>query len=79
MIAYSMGTVMIFTERKSDQMELRRGFDIKKGQKIVVAEDVVTTGGSVKEVIDICHKREAEVMAVVSIVDRSQEADFGLP
>ncbi|MDZ7836467.1 MAG: hypothetical protein U5N58_00210 [Actinomycetota bacterium] len=33
MIAYSMGTVMIFTERKSDQMELRRGFDIKKGQK----------------------------------------------
>jgi len=79
MLAYRMGKDMIFTERKTDKMELRRGFQLNAGQRVVIAEDVITTGGSVKEVIEICKQNKAEVMAVVSIVDRSQGVDFKVP
>jgi len=77
MLAYTAGCRMIFTERKTEKMELRRGFEIERGQEVVVAEDVITTGGSVKEVIEICEKRGAVVKAVVSIVDRSDGPEFG--
>ena len=60
-------------------MELRRGFEIEQGQEIIVAEDVITTGGSVKEVIEICKKRGARIKAVVSIVDRSDGLSFKYP
>ncbi|HEY4696333.1 MAG TPA: orotate phosphoribosyltransferase [Candidatus Hydromicrobium sp.] len=79
MIAYAAGCRMIFTERKTENMELRRGFEIKPGQEIIVAEDVITTGGSVKEVIEICRKKKAQVKAVVSIVDRSDSLKFEYP
>jgi orotate phosphoribosyltransferase len=79
MLAYIAGCRMVFTERKPEKMELGRGFKIKKGQRIVVAEDVITTGGSVKEVIDICEERGASVEAVVSIVDRSDDLKFKCP
>lgn len=71
MLAYIAGCRMIFTERKTEKMELRRGFVIEKGWDVIVAEDVITTGGSVKEVIRICEERGVVVKAVSSIVDRS--------
>lgn len=76
MLAYRMGTDMIFSERKNGRMTLRRGFQLKKGQKVIIAEDVITTGGSVKEVMDICKQNHAEVLGIASIVDRSQGVDF---
>lgn len=76
MLAYIAGCRMIFTERKTKKMELRRGFELKHGWEVIVAEDVVTTGGSVKEVIEICEKRGAAVKAVASIVDRSDSLKF---
>jgi orotate phosphoribosyltransferase len=79
MLSYIAGTRMIFTERKSSNMELRRGFEIRNGEEIIIAEDVVTTGGSVKEVIDICERYGAIVKAVVSIVDRSEKLEFEYP
>jgi len=79
MLAYELDCGMIFTERKAGKMELRRGFEIKPGQKIIVAEDVITTGGSVKEVIEICKERGADVKAVISIVDRSEDLRLGCP
>lgn len=79
MVAYTAGCRMIFTERKNEKMELRRGFEIEPGQEIIVAEDVITTGGSVKEVIEICRKKKAKVKAVVSIVDRSDNLKFEYP
>jgi orotate phosphoribosyltransferase len=79
LLAYKLGKKMIFAERKSEKMEIRRGFEIKKGEKLIVAEDVITTGGSVREIIDICKSNGAEVEAVVSIVNRSENADFGIP
>lgn len=61
----------IFAERKSGTMTIRRGFEIQPGAKILVVEDVVTTGGSVQEVIDLVTKEGAEVIGVGVIVDRS--------
>ena len=70
---------VIFSERVNDKMTLRRGFSLKKGEKVLVVEDVITTGGSVKEVIELVKNEEAEVIGVGSIVDRSGgKVDFGV-
>jgi len=79
MLAYVSNKKMIFAERKNEKMELRRGFEIQKNERIIIAEDVITTGGSVKEIIEICNERGAQVEAVVSIVDRSEKTDFNVP
>ena len=70
----------IFAERENGNMTLRRGFTIPKGAKVLVVEDVVTTGGSVSEVMDIVANSEAEVVGVCVVVDRSGgKIDFGVP
>ncbi len=71
----------IFAERNSTgKMDLRRGFEIKNGEKILVAEDVVTTGGSVKEVIELVRNMGGVVMAVSSIANRGKEENpFDVP
>ena len=61
----------IFAERMNGKMSLRRGFKIDKNEKILLVEDVITTGGSVKEVIDLAHKNHGQVVGVGIIVDRS--------
>lgn len=70
-----------FTERGDDgQMALRRGFEVKPGQKVLVVEDVVTTGGSVREVMDIVRAAGGETVGVGAIVDRTGgKIDFGVP
>jgi orotate phosphoribosyltransferase len=72
----------IFVEKDGEGgLVLRRGFVIRPGEKIVVAEDVVTRGGRVQETIDIIRAAGGEVLAAGSIVDRSggQLPDFGCP
>ncbi|MCI1186680.1 orotate phosphoribosyltransferase [Hymenobacter sp. DH14] len=62
----------IFTERDVDgQMTLRRGFTIEPGEKVVIAEDVVTTGKSTLEVAKVLREIGAEVLAVASLIDRT--------
>lgn len=61
----------MFTERKENRMQLRRGFSITPGERILVCEDVVTTGGSVGEVIEIVRGLGGEIAGVAAIVDRS--------
>ena len=61
----------IFAERENGVMSLRRGFGIKKEERVLVVEDVVTTGGSVKEIIQLVEKAEAALAGVGYIVDRS--------
>lgn len=61
----------MFTERKDGTMQLRRGFEINNNEKILVCEDVITTGGSVREVIDIVKNNGGIVVGVSAIVDRS--------
>jgi len=70
-----------FTERDEDgKMTLRRGFVVNPGEKILVVEDVVTTGGSVREVIELVKAAGGIVVGVGSIVDRTAgKIDFGVP
>jgi orotate phosphoribosyltransferase len=79
MLAFKLNAKMIFTERKNNLMELRRGFEISAGEKIIIAEDVITTGGSVFEIIEICKKFKADIKGIISIVDRSENLKFEYP
>ena len=70
----------IFAERIDEKMELRRGFSISQGERIVIVEDIITTGGSVFELINLAEELSAEIVHVVNIVDRSLEGiNFGYP
>jgi len=69
----------IFTERENGKMTLRRSFKIKKGEKVLVVEDVTTTGSSVKEIIDIVKERQGKVVGIGALIDRSGgKIDFGV-
>ncbi|HEY4282022.1 MAG TPA: orotate phosphoribosyltransferase [Chthoniobacterales bacterium] len=80
-IGRSLGKRHIFVEKDQGGLVLRRGFQIGKNERFVVAEDVVTRGGRVQETIDIVRAHGGIVSAVGVIVDRSggQRADFGCP
>lgn len=70
----------IFAEREDGRMALRRGFAIQPGERILAVEDVVTTGGSIKEVITLVRSLEAKVVGVGFIVDRSGgKVEFDVP
>ena len=76
--ALSLGTRAIFTERVDGVMTFRRGFTLHEGERVLIVEDVVTTGGSVREVIDVVKKFGGVPVAVSMLVDRSGgKADFG--
>lgn len=78
--ARALGCRAIFGERIEGVMQFRRGFDVKKGEKVLIVEDVVTTGGSVSEVIKLVEKKGGIPVGVGSIVDRSfEEPDFPCP
>ncbi len=66
-----MRTRTIFAERKDGKMELRRGFEIRPGERVLIVEDVVTTGGSVFEVVELVKQANARLAGVGYIVDRS--------
>jgi len=69
----------IFTERENGKMTLRRSFEIIQGEKVLVVEDVTTTGSSVREVMDIVKSREGKVVGVGVLIDRSGgKVDFGI-
>ena len=79
-VARALGCVGLFTERQDGAMTLRRGFALEDGEAVVVVEDVITTGGSTREVLDAVGARGARVLAVGSLVDRSGGAvDLGVP
>ena len=71
-VAKFLGGRAIFCEREEGKMKLRRGFKIEKGERVVVVEDVITTGGSVKEIIEIVKKMGGKVEGMGVIVDRSK-------
>ena len=81
-VARALGSLALFTERdaSTNQMTLRRGFEIASGSTVVVVEDVITTGGSTKDVIRVLEELGARVLAAGSIIDRSNgRVDLGLP
>ena len=80
-VARALGARCLFTERDaSGAMTLRRGFQVRPGEVAVVVEDVVTTGGSTREVVEALRAGGAEVIAAGSIIDRSAgQADVSVP
>jgi orotate phosphoribosyltransferase len=80
-MARALGARGIFAERKEKTMELRRGFAIRPGERVLLVEDVVTTGGSSKEVREVVEAAGGVVVAVASLVDRTsgRDPEFGVP
>ena len=77
-LARQLNAKAIFTERVDGKMTLRRGFEIPKGAKVVAAEDVITTGGSIMEVMDIVRENGGVLLGVGAIFDRTGgEIDLG--
>jgi orotate phosphoribosyltransferase len=77
-VARALGTKAIFVEKENGVPVLRRNFRLQPGDRALVVEDVVTTGGSVKEVLEVVRRSGAEIAGVGVIVQRG-EADFGVP
>lgn len=78
-VGKALGTRAIFTERENGKMTLRRGFQIPEGTRVLVVEDIVTTGGSVKEVMEVVKEHGGELVGVGLLVDRSGgKVDFGI-
>lgn len=79
-VARALGVRSVFTERSEGQFELRRGFEIGPGERVLIVEDVVTTGKSTLEVVEVARKLGAQIVGVGCLVDRSGgQADFGVP
>jgi len=79
-VARAMGVRALFTERQDGAMKLRRGFQIKPGERALVVEDVITTGGSTREVMEVVKQSGGEVAGAGSLIDRSVgTVDLGVP
>jgi len=79
-VARALGARFIWTERQNGSMILRRGFSVAPGERILVVEDVVTTGGSTRETVTALQASGAQVVGAASIIDRSSgKADVGVP
>lgn len=78
-VARKLGVKGMFCERENGKMKLRRGFTVVPGQRVLVVEDVITTGGSVREVIQVIREEGGAVIGVAALVDRSGgKVDFGV-
>ena len=72
-VARQLGKPFIFTERKEGEMQLRRGFSIPDGARLLVVEDVVTTGGSVRECMQVVTEQGGRPLQVLAVVDRAPD------
>ncbi|MDG2830089.1 orotate phosphoribosyltransferase, partial [Vibrio parahaemolyticus] len=77
-IARQLGKPAIFTEREDNIMKLRRGFEILEGQNVLIAEDVITTGKSSYETIEVVESLGGKVIGIAAIIDRTVE-EINLP
>jgi len=80
-MARQLGVRAVFAEREAGQLTLRRGFQLRPGERCLVVEDVVTTGGSVREALAVARKAGALVVGVALLADRSggRALDLGVP
>jgi orotate phosphoribosyltransferase len=77
-VALSAGARSVYAEREEGRMRLRRGFSVLPGERALVVEDVVTTGGSAREVYALVQESGGDLLGVAALIDRST-ADMGLP
>ncbi len=79
-VARQLGARFIWTEREQERMTLRRGFSVRRGEGVLVVEDVITTGGSTRETVEALRQAGARIVGAASIIDRSAgRADVGVP
>jgi len=72
-VARALGRPLVFTERKDGEMSLRRGFSFEKGARVLVVEDVITTGGSVRECMAVVREHGGVPFQVLAVVDRAPD------
>lgn len=78
-VARQLGVRGIFMEREEGKLVLRRNFEIKKGERVLIVEDIVTTGGSVKELIDSLKNYDCKIIGIGILINRSGgELNFGI-
>lgn len=78
-VARGLGVRAIFAERQEGVLTLRRGFSIAAGERMLVVEDVVTTGGSTRETMDVATASGGTIVAAGAIIDRGVNVDLGVP
>ncbi|HYR27176.1 MAG TPA: orotate phosphoribosyltransferase, partial [Thermoanaerobaculia bacterium] len=78
-VAEALGVPFVFTERKDGAMTLRRGFRLNDGERVVIVEDVVTTGKSTRETIAVAEAAGATVVGAAGIINRGGDEDLGVP
>ncbi|HVP57027.1 MAG TPA: orotate phosphoribosyltransferase [bacterium] len=78
-VARALGARSVFAERTNGVMALRRGFAIARGERVLVVEDVITTGGSTREVMEVVSAEGGKVVGVGAIVNRGGGVDFKVP
>ena len=77
-LARQLGVKNLFAERENGKMTLRRGFALEKGSRVLITEDTITTGGSVREVMEIVYQNQCEVAGVGALIDRTMgRTEFG--
>lgn len=72
-LARALKTRAIYAERKQESLEFRRGFELKANERVLLVEDVITTGGSIIELADLCKKEGAFIAGCASFIDRRDE------
>ena len=78
--ARALGARAIFAERQEGKLTLRRGFTLSDSDRVLVVEDVITTGGSTRETIAVAHATGAQVVGAAAIIDRgNNDATLGMP
>ena len=79
-VARALGVRSIYAEKDGERMAFKRGFALRPGERVLVVEDAVSTGGSVQKVLDICKAAQADVRGVGIIADRTGgKVDLGVP
>jgi orotate phosphoribosyltransferase len=79
-VARQMGIRFLWTEREDGRMTLRRGFKVRDGERVLVVEDVITTGGSTRDTIAALSEVGAEIVGAASVIDRSAgKVELGVP
>ena len=74
-----LGVKHIFSERINGKMELKRGFTLPKGSRVLIVEDIITTGGSVFELIKLAKENDAKIIGAINLVERSiEKIDFNI-
>lgn len=79
-VARQLGVRGIFAEKEGTEREFRRGFEVDPGERVLIVDDILTTGGSIRQVLSAVARHKATVIGIGVLVDRTeQKADFGIP